>query len=611
MSKKGKKGMKGMGKLWNKTIFWKDITRFWPLWVIGTILLQISVTLPVLFGIKSVLSNRLLTAGESLQDMRNELVFSMGAVFWPIAIAVASLLVAIYVFGYLFKSRSAYAQHFLPVSRVGLFLSHYVAGVVILIVPYLTAYLSLLVINQGYGLELASDILLCFVETLVMILFFYSLACAVIMLVGNGPMAVVVYGVLNILYEGMLLLLNSICREFCYGFYYDEMYSSDSFFAEMLTPINYFMTRVGVNDYYYQTIVVEESYYRGRVCVSTDIFCEILLFLIPTVILFVFALILYKKRPIETAGNSVAFSWGKWIYRVVFTVCGSLFFTGVLYSITHSEWEGTYSHQENFRSVLLLMIVCTILCYIVSNMILEKTFFVWKTMSYIGMAAIGIVVIIGMFWFKNTDIWYKAPDIKKVSCMQLNISPEDGGINLYEINDKTLIEEFIELEREIIEVGRKEKSFSHEGETVGVIYFGDDNYYYDRTYMMPIEDKTILRKVEDFINDPNNLGRVLFGEQYDSLTPNKIELLEDMDEYEGISLGNAKKEIYQALLQDIEAGNVKVEGEKENPRYYFNIRWSGEIIGGGEIVMKEVIVPITDKCTNTVKVMKELKLEYY
>lgn len=603
--------MKEKRKLWNKTIFWKDITRFWPLWVLGTILLQIAVTLPVFFGMKSVLADRSLATAERVQNMSMEMASCMGAVHWATAIAVVSLIVALYIFAYLFKTRSAYAQHSLPVSRVSLFFSHYTAGAVILIVPYLTAYLSLLVINQGYGLGLAPDILLCFVETLVMILFFYSLACAVIMLVGNGVMAVAVYGVLNILYTGVSLLVNTICSEFCYGFYYDEMFSWDNIFVEMLNPVLFFLNRVGINDYYYETVVLEDSYQRGKICINLGNFCEILLFLIPTAVLVVFALALYKKRPIESAGNAVAFSWGKRIFRVVFTVCGSLFFTNLLYAITSSDWEGTYSHQENFRTLLVFIIVCAALCYIISNMILEKTFFVWKKMSYIGMAVMGVVMIAGMFWAKNTDIWYKAPDVEKINMMELSIDQDGSRMNYYEIADKSMIKEFVELEQEVVEAGRKENVFSHEGETISVVYYGEDDFWYNRTYMMPIKDKTMLRMVEDYINKPDNLSRVLFGEQYDSLALEKIEVCQDVYGDGAESLGDAKEEVYRALLCDIEAGNVKVEGVKEDISYYFNIRWTGERIGGGEVVTQDVVVPITDKCTNVIKVMKELKLEYY
>ena len=602
--------MKEKRKLWNKTIFWKDITRFWPLWVLGTILLQIAVTLPVFFGIKSVLANRSLATAERVQNMTIEMVSSMGAVHWASAIAVVSLIVALYIFSYLFKSRSAYAQHSLPISRVSLFLCHYSAGAVILIAPYLIAYLSLLAINQGYGLGLAPDLMLCFVETLIMILFFYSLACAVIMLVGTGPMTVAVYGVLNILYTGVSLLINNICSEFCYGFYYNEMFSLDNIFVEMLNPVLFFLNRVGINDYYFGEVVLEDLYYRGKLGINLSDFCEILLFLIPTAVLVVFALVLYKKRPIESAGNAVAFSWGKRIFRAVFTVCGSMFFANLLYAITSTDWEGTYSHQENFRTILVLMIFCAVLCYIISNMILEKTFFVWKKMSYVDMTVIVAVMIVGMFWAKNTDIWYKAPDMRKINYMELSIDQDGGSMNYYEIADKSMIKEFVKLEQEVIEAGRKENDFSHEEETIRVAYCGEDNYWYSRTYIMPIKDKTMLHIVEDFINKPDNLGRVLLGEQYDSLSPEKIEICTDA--YTGgESIGKAKEEVYQALLCDIEAGNVKVEGVKENIRCYFSIRWTGERVGGGEIMTQDVVVPITNKCTNTLKVMKELKLEYY
>lgn len=596
--------MKMKGKFWNKSIFWKDITRFWPLWVVEWILLQLAVTLPVYFGVLTCARERSWSKTEMLTNMKETLGRNLFLASFSGAIAIFAIVAAIFVFSYLFKTRAAYAQHSLPVRRESLFAIHYLAGLAVLSVPYIITYLFVLGINVSFGVGMTSQILLCLVETMVMILFFYSLACVVIMLVGNGSMAVTIYVVINFLYMGVMELINGISSEFCYGFYYGEVHYGEGVLEEMLTPVGYFANRAGVTDWYYINDMAE--YREGTALINMEAFWQIVAFLFPTVVLIGLALLLYKKRPLESAGNAVAFPWGKWAFRMVFTLCSSLLFSMILYSLANTNiGEGT-SYNRNFRVLFVLMIIGSALCYSISNMILEKTFFVWKKMPYSGMVAMVILSMVGMFYLKNTDRWYELPKVEKVEYLSLCINDNDDSMNTYDIDDKELIQKFMTIEKEIIELGRHIEFFSGDCEIIEFCYYGRTDSY-DRAYLVP-KDKTLLKKLQQLINTPDTICETVFGEDYAEYGSLYIALRESDYDVREIKNSQEMEMLYEAVIRDMKSGNAQIEGVTESVLGYMLV----SPMGGEyeEHYAGEKEIPITEKCTNVLDVMNELNLEF-
>ena len=76
---------------------------------------------------------------------------------------------------------------------------HYLAGLIILLIPYILSFISYIEIACVYKTQMVSDIALLAFEVLAMIVLFYSMACTVVMVCGNSMMSIVIYDVANVL----------------------------------------------------------------------------------------------------------------------------------------------------------------------------------------------------------------------------------------------------------------------------------------------------------------------------------------------------------------------------------------------------------------------------
>ncbi len=615
-------------KLWNKTIFWKDITRFWPLWVIELILLQFCVTLPTYFGVLACKRDRNWKDESVIWEMQGVVRDSLWTAHSSLLVAIVSMVVALFVFQYVLKRRDAYTMHSLPVRREGLFLSHYCSGLVILAVPYTITYLIIIGVSFLYSLSMAPAILLCLVETLVMILFFYSLACVAIMLAGNGGMAAAVYVVLNMFYIVFKFLAGNLYTQFCYGAMYYDGDLTKSILEEVLTPLEFFGNRVGINGWQYNTGEVGVSefsvYMKG--------FWEMMAFIVPALLLVGVALYLYKKRPVESAGDAVAFPWGKWAFRLVFSLFGSMIFATILYFICAGNVGDTYSYSENFKQIFILTIVGVVVCYSVSNMILEKTFFVWRKMPYLGMVIVLVLMSGILFGYRYSNASFDRPKTEKLRGVEIIFfqdSSEEAGYSrphVYYIVDKEKIEALMKLEEEIRKLGREADVYQEDGEEIYVCYqmrsnmFQDEVVYYERSYPLP-KDKTILKKMQEFINEPDTLCETLFGKEEEEFVSNYIALERYPTEASrGIDLVSTREALSKALIKDIQAGNVKAVGEEKHKKGYMMIspgrEWNESMKSftdyseSYDYYPDMYAIPITEKCTNVLDVMNELNLEF-
>ena len=100
------------------------------------------------------------------------------------------------------------------------------------------------------------------------------------------------------------------------------------------------------------------------------------------IIIFVISLMMYKYRKSETVGDVVSFTWCKPVFRTVFSITGGVFLALILWVIRFYN-TGLSLHSMGYEGGKLiyagiLVLICVSICYFISEMILKKTFFVWK-----------------------------------------------------------------------------------------------------------------------------------------------------------------------------------------------------------------------------------------
>ena len=235
--------MKSKTSLFNKTIFRKDITRFWPLWALQLVAGLLVLIAPMMSELSYMSS---IHAGTD-EKMSFMVTLIKNSCLSPYTMS-AGIVVAVCVFLYLTRERDAYTIHSFPFTRTTLFVSHYLAGLVILLVPPVIIELLLALIAQFHGLNVIFVVMIFLLEWLIQTFFFYSLACAVVMLTGNPFMSLVIYAVLNFLAAGVHMLYSSLAELFVYGNQVGSYGYMNGETVKVLTPVYNFLRNICNNN---------------------------------------------------------------------------------------------------------------------------------------------------------------------------------------------------------------------------------------------------------------------------------------------------------------------------------------------------------------------------
>lgn len=609
-------------------IFRKDITRFWPLWAVQLVAGLLVMIAPLL----SQLSYHNITQFDREGRLLDGAQIIQSSCLSPYTM-VLSVLVAVSVFLYLTREREAYTIHAFPLKREQIFASHYLAGLVMIVVPVLLIHAGVAAVVLAYGLtELIPFLGIYLLEWMIQIFFFYSLACAVVMLTGNAFMSLVIYGVLNFLVAGVAMLYNMLAELFVYGSHGFSMYSViDNRLIRICTPVVFFWehTFAGRNYGVYSVEMEERS---KNVIDCMEILPEIektAVYLIPAVVFVILAVVLYRVRQLESAGDMIAFSWGRPVFRIVFVFCSSLLFTAGVYAITFGNTVSSYEYGKIFRIVLLLVVAGTILFYLISNMILDKTFFIWKKTSYWRMALLVVLMTLGMTAVRNGQMGSGLPDRDRVQKVGVQVNyAEDSGYSkpMFYLTDSKDIRKLYQLNREILKYGRTMSGADDtEMDYIQIKYYlpGKNVRVFDYP-VLPNAD--ITKKVEKYIKSKPDICELLYGRGYDKKLQEGfyIRVMEeqayanvdgtsvtDINEVEEQYLNEdsteeqeLRNELYQAMLRDIQEGKCDVFHGKTVTSFLVGISSEEHEEGQQE-------VQITEKCTNTMKVLEKMGLTKY
>lgn len=399
--------MRSVKSCFNPTLFRKNITRFWPVW--GVYLLLWLLTLPL----------QLL----STADYRPNLVFTL----FPFGVGMAiffGLLSVMAVFSYLYNSRSVQLMHALPVTREGLFLTNYLSGLAFLLVPNVLVFLLSL---PAGGASYRGVLLLWLAVQSLVSLFFYSFAVFCAMFTGNLLALPFFYGILNWLVMGVIAVVNSLLQEVLFGFWGTTWMDT---VALWLTPPVMLIQAVAFHT------TPEEVYYLNDLP-------AILLYGLAGILLAAAALLVYRRRRLETAGDVVSVRLMRPVFKYGVAFCAAVV-------------VGTWFYQT-FRSlfprgawvILLSLLVWGAAGYFVAEILLRKTFRVLAR-SWKGLAAFSLALA-AVFTFTNLDLFgfNRAPvrsEVVSVSVSGLNTMPYDAASSgFFTLTDPADIDAVLQL----------------------------------------------------------------------------------------------------------------------------------------------------------------------
>lgn len=583
--------MKSEMSFFHKGIFTKDIKRLWPLWTLALV--------ACLFGLLTL--SLVFNGASSEVDRVEAIVYMCEFVSSPLLIAIETFVVSCFVFGYIYKKRSSFSIHALPIRRETLFGSHYASGLAILVVPYLLGYLLMLCFALGNGERLLITLVCAFIESIVEILLFYNISCCVLMVSGNRVVATAIYCVINFLYVFFVFLYSTAVIVFTdsglvdFGIYGTE---TRSVFTCGSPLIFLFSRDICTLDYNKEILNMRQC----TISINVDLFYQTLLYLIPAVILFVLALVIYRKRKMETQGNMMSFEFSAVAFKVVFSICIGFFISIFSFLVIDSVLTLEYYFYKKMIAITIFVffLVGMVLGYFVSEMIIQKRFKVFRTFgkkTFFSMLGIFVVLFVLLKFDVLTFYSVSESDINRVRI--------DYNGQVYNLTGREDIEKFISLMDEM----KKEDSYNEEYEITRFHYsFFDDTDKDEYEGILQTRPQTsVSKEFESFLMNPNKIVTRLFGT--DKLPVEHCRFYYNISSEEKECPVEYRQQLFEAICKDLQEGNINLfdeHGDYVKGEFYTIEIWSNR--GVDNNMERRIELIITEKAVNTISELYRIAL---
>ena len=547
--------MKSKISFFNKTIFMKNVTLYWPIWGIYTLISVVMQPAPLwLFNNMSYYAN-----GYSNVMQFRDLIDTLGFAGYVVLIAFGAMLSGMALYSYMYNSKSANMIHALPVDRTQLYGTTLISGWAFLIVPlFVTALLSTLMCLI-YTIPGIGFVWLWFLNAAALAFIAFSIVSICALFTGHIVVLPMYVFAVNVISWIVYYLINAVVATF--GFGVTELGDDALRLAGMFCPIQCFGDNLRWEYIYSET--------REIVGASLDGTGYIWMYLVAALVFYVAAYIIYRKRKIEQAGDFLTVNWVKPIFRVVVAVLGAIYGAMIVRVILLDTRLGC-----SMPLFIVLMIVASVISYFAADMFIKKSFHVFNKKNWIGCGISSIVVLVAFFgMYGLADVYENdVPEIEDLKYAEIRLGYE---ITLYGEEMETILE----IQKDILEKADYIESRIADGEryydTVTIRYQPEGKDWVYRRYPLSRQDeslKEIYQKIEILEADEENylintLGKgyadvsVFYSGNFNAFfidpTDREKEDFQADSNYKNISLDDTQtKELYYAIIADIKAGTL-------------------------------------------------------
>ena len=404
--------MRSVTSYFNRELLRGALQRTWPLWAAYTLiwLLLLPVTLFIRLSDRHIVYSRPTLSYELL---------STGLPSGAMMAAVFGIFFAMAMFAYLTNSRATNGMHAMPIRREGLFLTHYLAGLFCQVVTLLVSFALAALVTAAFGVfdgyAVGMGLLLC----VLLVLFFYSFGVLCMVCVGQILAGAVFYGILNFLFVGMEVLLRSFAGNFLYG--YDGR--SSAFSTAPLSPPVEIASSLSVS-YVYDGIdpIGVRVFHLGTFAAYAA----------AGLVLAALALLLYRKRRSEMTGNTVAIGWLRPVFKYGVALCSAFSLGQLLSYFVFELTDSTYTAGALIGTIAC-MIFAGLIGYYAAEMLLKKSFRVFKTSWKGALATSAVLILIGLsFPLDLTGYQSRVPEQSDIVSATVNLYSGNvsGSFNL-------------------------------------------------------------------------------------------------------------------------------------------------------------------------------------
>jgi len=403
------------------------------------------------------------------------------------------LAAACLVFSHLYKSRSANFFGALPLTRHQQFLTQYLAGLLLAVVPYLIVLVLSVPAALIWDMMLLQDLAIWFVVMTLIYVFYYSFATMLAMIVGNLPALAVLYAVMNF----TVVVLEAIIRELLQYFIYGLSFDGDFLFS-WASPL--FYTVLEGNGPYVDGIFDDVL---SRTVDYVFVGWPIVLIMGAVGVAFaVVAYLLHKYRRMESAGDVIAVRHLKPVFLYCFTVGCSVVLGYVLSNLLLNASIGT----EDFVPVLLCMAFGAWLGYFVGQMLLQKSMRVFHKRDWFNWAVTTLLIAAAMLCARFDVFGYAAyiPELEDIQSVSLAYNNDFSDDRDFIAQVQELHQACVDRQFEIEHADPEDGFFSYD-----IRYQLTDGSIVNRLYYVPYgreeaeDPNSLLNLFDRAINDPD------------------------------------------------------------------------------------------------------------
>ncbi len=407
--------------IFSKTLFFRDLGRYWPVYVVVAIFTSI---------ITSANTGSLVT--ESLTGLM------------PVAVFGWSFICAMLTFSYLFNRRLVFTMHSIPLRRDGQFITHLLSGLTMGFIPIgIMTWIGLMSNDRYIGWFLLYSIL--------MLIAFYGISVFAIFLAGTRLGAVAWYGLLN--------FLVCVVQMVAYDVFSSMIWAVPSGNYEQLpvSPLTYMISNFKVltrhDEYGWHVKSIEGEWY-------------VIVLAAVGILLMLLSMLMYRHRKLERTGEHIIHKRVEKPFLLVCSVAGA-FVGGYCLSAVFGGGVSGLS---------VAFIISTAICYFILKMVISRTVRIFDKRTFVVFAVILILlqVLVFTLYYDVFGISTYVPKRESVEGARIRIAY--GGDIEYFSTDDGIITEILDIHKELAAAGQRgyyEKnadSYSYNSTTVVVAY---------------------------------------------------------------------------------------------------------------------------------------------
>ena len=369
--------MRSRTSLFNATLFKKTIVRFWPVWFLYAFVWLLA--FPAGIGGALMRSLRMEDpAAAVLYVIAGRPLDAATSAWVPVFVFGACCVTAMAVFSHLYSSRAAAAYGALPIRREAAFCSLALAGLLPLLAANVLVAAAALAAEALCGELLLWPIMTWLGAVSLECVAFFGICAFCAQLTGNLVVLPLLAAAVNVAAWFAEGVVTGLLTTFVYGYSHEG-----GGVVSLLSPITG-LRRSLVSLPVYEADADGLSRLTGY---EFQGWTAALAYAAAGLVLLVLALLLYRRRRLETAGDAVAVAWLKPIFKYLLSVAGAFGLGYLLFGIVSSTVR--YGTAAYAAQLAIFMCVGAFIGYFAAEMLIKKSFQVFSgARRYIGFAAV-------------------------------------------------------------------------------------------------------------------------------------------------------------------------------------------------------------------------------